>query len=94
MQKNSDYTRELYQQIQVLSNTAESNVDDMALMQFKIEQLNELVPELALAYDAQSRVLNRSSAELERYVQAEQAQLTLTSQLEEQQRIAAVLPLP
>ncbi len=80
-------TRDLAKEIEALSNIENKSIEDKALLKTKIDQLNESVPELALAYNQETDALNLSTESINTMLLAQETQIELNNQLAEQQKL-------
>lgn len=78
----------LYDRLEELANKENKSNSEKQLMTQYVEQLNELVPELNLAYDEEADTLNKSTKEIEKQIEAQKELLIAKAAQEELQSIA------
>ncbi len=68
LQAQGEYTRVLAGRIQKLAGKEKLSNEEKEVMQGYITELNELIPDLNLAYDEQAGKLNRTNEQMEEYL--------------------------
>lgn len=68
LQAQGEYTRVLAGRIQELAGKEKLSNEEKEVMQGYITELNELIPDLNLAYDEQAGKLNRTNEQMEEYL--------------------------
>lgn len=83
MEAQGEYARALAERIQDLAEDTGRSNEETQVMQGYIAELNQLVPDLNLAYDEQAGKLNLTNEELEKYLNNKQEEIEMKA-LEEQ----------
>ncbi|MEY8536681.1 phage tail tape measure protein [Blautia pseudococcoides] len=83
MEAQGEYARTLAGRIQDLAEDTGRSNEETQVMQGYIAELNQLVPDLNLAYDEQAGKLNLTNEELEKYLNNKQEEIEMKA-LEEQ----------
>ncbi len=82
MEAQGEYAQILSDRIESLAGQTEGNAEKTQVLKGYIAELNELVPELNLAYDEQTGKLNMTNEELEKYLENHQKEIELQAATE------------
>lgn len=77
MRAQGEYAETLSSRIEKLAQKTERTNEENSVMQSYIAELNELVPDLNLAYDEQAGKLNMTNEELEAYLENSQREIEI-----------------
>ena len=87
MQDQAEHYRGLADSIAYLTGKQELSAGEMALLERHIAELNNSIPGLTLAYDAQTGALNMTVEALQAYLRTAEKRANIDAQLEEELRL-------